>query len=221
MKIIFILFPFLFLNACGGSSWLKQHTTGKEIVSQTQTIQTQKEEAPQSVVLEQKTEETKTKTSVKEEASAPKVSVKETKTSTSTQNTKEEKTKEEPQKPVNENEQIFLTSENRLAHPWYYAKETPPAENKPKWFGEELKFDISWSFITAGKAQLISSKMVEANGQKMYQFEAYAQSYPVIDAMFKVRDINMSWIAEDLSRSTGYWQSVKEGSYARDEWLIF
>ena len=136
MKIIFILFPFLFLNACGGSSWLKQHTTGKEIVSQTQTIQTQKEEAPQSVVLEQKTEETKTKTSVKEEASAPKVSVKETKTSTSTQNTKEEKTKEEPQKPVNENEQIFLTSENTLLTPGIMQKKLPPQKTSQNGLGK-------------------------------------------------------------------------------------
>lgn len=228
MKIIFILLPFLFLNACGGSSWIKQHTTSKELVAQTQNVQAQDEiKQTDTPDIEQKTEETKTQTSVKEETSSPQNTVKETKQpaakadNTSKNTKKEEKSTAEEPKPVNENDQIFLTNEKRLAHPWYYAKEITPSENKPKWFGEELKFDISWSFITAGKAQLNSSKMVEANGQKMYQLEAYAQSYPVIDAMFKVRDINMSWIAEDLSRSTGYWQSVKEGSYARDEWLIF
>ena len=227
MKIIFVLLPFLFLNACGGSSWIKQHTTSKEIVAETQTVQPNQEETEQAPVVEQKQNETKPKTVVKEETPVKNTTVKETKPATTpvvkdSQNTKkEEKTTTQEQKQVNENEQIFLTSENRLAHPWYYAKETTPSENKPKWFGEELKFDISWSFITAGKAQLNSSKIVEANGQKMYQLEAYAQSYPVIDTMFKVRDINMSWIAEDLSHSTGYWQSVKEGSYARDEWLIF
>ena len=227
MKIIFVLLPFLFLNACGGSSWIKQHTTSKEIVAETQTVQPNQEETEQAPVVEQKQNETKPKTVVKEETPVKNTTVKETKPATTpvvkdSQNTKkEEKTTMQEQKQVNENEQIFLTSENRLAHPWYYAKETTPSENTPKWFGEELKFDISWSFITAGKAQLNSSKIVEANGQKMYQLEAYAQSYPVIDAMFKVRDINMSWIAEDLSHSTGYWQSVKEGSYARDEWLIF
>lgn len=227
MKIIFVLLPFLFLNACGGSSWIKQHTTSKEIVAETQTVQPNQEETEQAPVVEQKQNETKPKTVVKEETPVKNTTVKETKPATTpvvkdSQNTKkEEKPTMQEQKQVNENEQIFLTSENRLAHPWYYAKETTPSENTPKWFGEELKFDISWSFITAGKAQLNSSKIVEANGQKMYQLEAYAQSYPVIDAMFKVRDINMSWIAEDLSHSTGYWQSVKEGSYARDEWLIF
>ncbi len=231
MKIIFILLPFLFLNACSSSSWLKQHTTSKEIIAQTQTIQPQEEDQQtQEPAEEQKTEETITQTSVKEETSTSKTTGKETTTKKTApaatakenpQNTKTETAKVETPKPVSENEQIFLTSEKRLAHPWYYAKETTPSENTPKWFGEELNFDISWSFITAGKAQLNSSKIIEANGQKMYQLEAYAQSYPVIDAMFKVRDINMSWIAEDLSKSAGYWQSVKEGSYSRDEWLIF
>ncbi len=235
MKIIFILLPFLFLNACGGSSWIKQHTTSKENVEHTQTISMQEgSQDTQESVVEQKEEETKPTTESKEQNSAAKTPATETKSTTSEEITsaatktapnakqiKEEKTPKETPKTINENEQIFLTQENRLAHPWYYAKETTIPENKPKWFGEELKFDISWSFITAGKAQLNSSKIIEANGQKMYQLEAYAQSYPVIDAIFKVRDINMSWIAEDLKRSTGYWQSVKEGSYARDEWLIF
>lgn len=233
MKIIFILIPFLFLNACGGSSWIKQHTTSKEVVAQTQTIQTpvQEEQESQEIkapVIEQK--DIKEQPTTKEQTKPVQTTANKTntevnqtaaQTSKETQNTKEEDTKPQAPATPNENELIFLTSENRLAHPWYYAKEATIPENKPKWFGEELKFDISWSFITAGKAQLNSSKIIEANGQKMYQLEAYAQSYPVIDAMFKVRDINMSWIAEDLSKSTGYWQSVKEGSYARDEWLIF
>lgn len=227
MKIIFVLLPFLFLNACGGSNWIKQHTTSKEVATQTQIIQPQEESISVLPVEEEKKEITSniTQTSAKEQTSSPTTTTTQTKPAATTASTNTQKIKEEPAadtpKTPTENEQIFLTSENRLAHPWYYAKETTPSENKPKWFGEELKFDISWSFITAGKAQLNSSKIIEANGQKMYQLEAYAQSYPVIDAMFKVRDINMSWIAEDFSHSTGYWQSVKEGSYARDEWLIF
>lgn len=228
MRFIVLLLPIFLLNACGGSSWIKKHTEDKEKTVQTQIIQEQ-ETPPASA------EETKTEQAVNIIQETPKNTTEEKKESSKKTSVKQEekqdaqKVEEDNQTPLqtqektepSEDKQIFLTSENRLAHPWYYAKETTPGENKPKWFGEELKFDISWSFITAGKAQLNSSKIVEANGQKMYQLEAYAQSYPVIDAVFKVRDINMSWIAEDLSRSTGYWQSVKEGSYARDEWLIF
>ena len=247
MKFIFIFLPIFLLNACGGSSWLKQHTTDKEKTVQTQIIQTEdsvqvKQDKEATKIAEEQVKEDKTTPSesikqeleqkqisaVKENAASQKPikeEIKQNEQETVLTTEQETKTTQEQNKQdinqKNENDQIFLTKENRLAHPWYYAKEITPSENTPKWFGEELQFDISWSFITAGKAQLNSSKFVEADGQKMYLLEAYAQSYPVIDAVFKVRDINMSWITEDVSRSTGYWQSVKEGSYARDEWLIF
>lgn len=229
--LTFLLPVILFLNACGGSTWLKQHTANKEEAVQTSIAREEKpaevvpekeQETPVSVQTEQESKQTKEQTSQVKENSDKTAATKEEKATETSQNTEiKQGNKQEEAKPQNENDQIFLTSEKRLAHPWYYAKETTPSENPPKWFGEELKFDISWSFVTAGKAQLNSSKIVEANGQKMYLLEAYAQSYPVIDAVFKVRDINMSWIAEDLTRSAGYWQSVKEGSYARDEWVIF
>ena len=233
MKIFltFLLPIILFLNACGGSTWLKQHTTSKENAVQTsitqeenpsEVAQEEEQETPVSVQTEQESKQAKEQNSQVKETSNKISATKEEKDIETSQNTEvKQEDKQEPQKVQSENDQIFLTSEKRLAHPWYYAKEITPSENTPKWFGEELKFDISWSFVTAGKAQLNSSKFVEANGQKMYLLEAYAQSYPVIDAVFKVRDINMSWIAEDLTRSAGYWQSVKEGSYARDEWVIF
>lgn len=227
MKLFFtLLFPCIFFfNACGGTTWIKQHTSAKEqpvalALIQPETEKEKPENLPQETYspVGQNSQEQTQKTVQAENDSKEPVKQK-------------EKPAEVPSKPAEETplaqniqkeeEQIFLTSEKRLTHPWYYAQETAPVKETPKWFGEELKFDISWSFITAGKAQLNSSKIVEANGQKMYLLEAYAQSYPVIDAVFKVRDINMSWIAEDLTRSLGYWQSVKEGSYARDEWLIF
>jgi hypothetical protein len=230
MKFIYILLPIFFLNACGGSSWIKKHTDSKEEAVQTQVVKQEENITPSkeelaslpAQITKQDIQETKTnKPEVSPSKENPSETIAKTEQKTVEESPKTETPQENTEKKQNENEQIFLTSEKRLAHPWYYAKETAVGENKPKWFGEELKFDISWSFITAGKAQLNSSKIVEANGQKMYLLEAYAQSYPVIDAFFKVRDINMSWIAEDLTRSTGYWQSVKEGSYARDEWLIF
>lgn len=129
---------------------------------------------------------------------------------------------ETPSPKIKKEQKIIINEEGRLAHPYFYAK---PANNikaeKPKWFGENLKFKISWSFITAGEANLITSKIVEADAQYAYMIEAYAQSYSVIDTLFKVRDINASWVSLDGKRSLGYWQSVREGKYARDEWLTF
>ncbi len=114
------------------------------------------------------------------------------------------------------------TDDGRLMHPWAKAQEVAeqPANPVP-WAGEKLKFEISWAFITAGEAELNFNKIVDADGIPAYTVEALAKSYSVIDAVFKVRDINMSWIAAEGFRSLGYWQSVREGRYNRDEWIKF
>jgi hypothetical protein len=133
----------------------------------------------------------------------------------------EQQEKASERKPGSEK---IIGADGRLIHPWYTAKEVPAAEFEgelPNWFNESLKFKIGWSFITAGEANLITNKMVDADGQNAFAVEAYAQSYSVIDKMFKVRDMNVSWIAGDLKKSLGYWQSVREGRYKRDEWLKF
>jgi hypothetical protein len=126
-------------------------------------------------------------------------------------------------KPADEEEsKLLFTSDGRLMHPWHNAPEIKNYESqKPNWFGESLKFKIGWSFITAGEAELLANKIIDAGGGPAFAVEAYAQSYSVIDKLFKVRDINISWISADFTKSLGYWQSVREGRYSRDEWLIF
>lgn len=125
--------------------------------------------------------------------------------------------------PNNLPKEILKTKDGRLTHPWYFMQisTAAPEGEKPAWFGEELNFKLSWSFITAGEATITANKLLYNGKEYAYQIETLAKSYPVIDKMFKVRDINMSWIKSDLSKSLGYWQSVREGSYKRDEWLNF
>jgi len=118
--------------------------------------------------------------------------------------------------------EIYFGEDKRLLHPWLKAKEVPAKEVKTvPWFGEKLKFKISWAFITAGEAEMNFDKIVDINGQKAYKAETIAKSYSAIDAVFKVRDNNVSWLSADSLRSLGYWQSVREGKYARDEWVEF
>ncbi len=125
--------------------------------------------------------------------------------------------------PNNLPKEILKTKDGRLTHPWYFMQisTAAPEGEQPAWFGEELNFKLSWSFITAGEATITANKLLYNGKEYAYQIETLAKSYPVIDKMFKVRDINMSWIKSDLSKSLGYWQSVREGSYKRDEWLNF
>ena len=125
--------------------------------------------------------------------------------------------------PANPPKEILKTDDGRLTHPWYFMKVSTysPEGTAPLWFGEELNYKISWAFVTAGEATIKANKLLYNGKEYAYQIETLAKSYPVIDKVFKVRDINMSWIKSDLSKSLGYWQSVREGSYKRDEWLNF
>lgn len=120
---------------------------------------------------------------------------------------------------------ILKTEEGRLTSPFYFAQdatiEQTKSLKKPVWFGETLKYNIGWSFIVAGVAQLQTTRIVDSNGTLAYELRADANSHSIIDALFKVRDINISWLDITAKKSLGYWQSVREGKYARDEWLAF
>jgi hypothetical protein len=130
--------------------------------------------------------------------------------------------KKETKEQGGRDEEPTLTNDGRLIHPWYTAPELKDfAGQKPAWFGESLKFKIGWSFIGAGEANLIANKIVSTEAGPAFALEAYAQSYSIIDKLFRVRDINVSWAAADFTKSLGYWQSVREGGYARDEWIKF
>ena len=120
---------------------------------------------------------------------------------------------------------ILKTEEGRLTSPFYFAQDAADEQTKslkkPIWFGETLKYNIGWSFIVAGVAQLQTTRIVDSNGTLAYELRADASSHSIIDALFKVRDINISWLDIGAKKSLGYWQSVREGKYARDDWLNF
>ncbi|MBQ2313140.1 MAG: DUF3108 domain-containing protein [Elusimicrobiaceae bacterium] len=233
-KFLLIIFCFTFICACKTSQ--KQQSEQEVAVTQKQEIAAE--------VTEEKPE-------VKEIKKEPKQEVKTVKQSTKTEvkQTNKEVAKQEIKQPLKEEvkqevkpvqsaeikttevrldnknlpKEILKTDDGRLTHPWYFMKVSTftPEGKAPLWFGEELNYKISWAFVTAGEATIKADKLLYNGEDYAYQIETLAKSYPVIDKMFKVRDINMSWIKSDLSKSLGYWQSVREGSYKRDEWLNF
>ena len=119
---------------------------------------------------------------------------------------------------------ILKTEDGRLTSPFYFSEDAKPEQTKnlkkPVWLGETLKYNVGWSFIVAGTATLTTGRIVDNNGVLAYELRADAKSHSIIDAVFKVRDINISWLDVNSLKSLGYWQSVREGKYARDEWLI-
>lgn len=214
-KDITVFISVLFIAAgCSTSNWQKPSATapGFALAAAQQVVETPPpaEEEPQpetAPVVEQNQQQP---TAPKKQETPPPTAV------APAAPTQAAPTPEKPLEPV-------IGSDGRLLHPWYTLPAITPVPEgpHPKWFNESLKFKIGWSFVTAGEADLITGKMVDIGHTKAYVVEAYAQSFSVIDKLFKVRDINVSWIAADLTRSLGFWQSVREGGYMRDEVITF
>ena len=226
-KFLFVIFCFVFISACKTaqkempSQEIKQEEqqiAAQEFMTEVSSVATEiKKEKQETKTTSKTVTKTETKQEIKQTA---KEEIKQEITETPKQEIITTEVKLDPSNPPKE---ILKTDDGRLTHPWYFMQVSTytPEGTTPLWFGEELNYKISWSFITAGEATIKADKLLYNGKEYAYQIETIAKSYPVIDKMFKVRDINMSWIKSDLSKSLGYWQSVREGSYKRDEWLNF
>ena len=89
------------------------------------------------------------------------------------------------------------------------------------WQGEQLKYGLYYSFVKVGTAYIKNRGLVDVNGRQAYVIQTSAFSASVIDSVFKVRDINLSWLDAKNFYSLGYSQSLREGRYQRDEWVLF
>ena len=125
-----------------------------------------------------------------------------------------------PEDTVSFEKEDLIPLEGRRLNPMAYEPLTADNTQAP-WSGEELKYCIYYSFIRAGTAYIKNRGLTTVNGRKAYLLQTTAFSAAVIDAFFKVRDINYSWLDAENFYSLGYLQSVREGGYKRDEWLIF
>lgn len=115
----------------------------------------------------------------------------------------------------------LISLDGRMLHPYADLTADSSAVQNAPWAYEQLKYGIYYTFIKAGTAYIRNRGIVSVNGTPAYLLQTTAFSATVIDSVFKVRDINHSWLATDGSYSLGYGQSVREGSYKRDEWAVF
>lgn len=125
-----------------------------------------------------------------------------------------------PDSPIFEEEDLISTS-GRLLNPYAYQKPDFSAKTGAPWDGEQLKYGIYYAFVKAGTAYIRNRGVADIGGRPAYLIQTTAFSASVIDAFFKVRDINQSWLDAQTFYSRGYGQSVREGNYKRDEWVIF
>ncbi len=114
----------------------------------------------------------------------------------------------------------ILPTQGRLLSPLAYEPILPDNTHAP-WSNEGLKYGIYYSFIKAGTAYIKTRGLTNVNGKKAYLIQTTAFSASVIDSVFKVRDVNYSWLDANTFHSLGYSQSVREGNYKRDEWVTF
>ncbi|MBT6715212.1 MAG: DUF3108 domain-containing protein [Elusimicrobiaceae bacterium] len=109
----------------------------------------------------------------------------------------------------------------RLLHAWASKTPNQEYESNVPWKNEVLNFKISWKFIKAGEATIRNKGIVDIDGEQAYFIETTARSASIIDAFYRVRDVNHSWMSTKDYHSFGYGQSVKEGGFRRDEWVTF
>ena len=121
--------------------------------------------------------------------------------------------------PVFKKEDSIPTA-GRLLNPLAYEPLLPDHTHAP-WSNESLQYGIYYSFIKAGTAYIKTRGLVSKNGKTAYVIQTTAFSASVIDSVYKVRDINYSWLDTTSMHSLGYSQSLREGNYKRDEWTIF
>ncbi|MBP5616607.1 MAG: DUF3108 domain-containing protein [Elusimicrobiaceae bacterium] len=114
----------------------------------------------------------------------------------------------------------LLPTTGRLLGPLSYEPILPDTTHAP-WSNESLKYGVYYSFIKAGTAYIKTRGITQYNGRQAYMFQTTAFSASVIDSVFKVRDVNYSWLDVKDLHSLGYSQSVREGNYVRDEWVMF
>lgn len=89
------------------------------------------------------------------------------------------------------------------------------------WFPEKLEYEVHWGLVNVGTAHLTSTDAVKVRGRAAYHIVSEAVSNNFIDAFYRVRDRNESWMDVETLTSFGYLKKQREGGFFRDEWVLF
>lgn len=82
--------------------------------------------------------------------------------------------------------------------------------------GESLLFIIKYGFISGGFASLEVRSTETVRGRPAYRVVSEARTNDTLDVVFKVRDLNESWMDVDSLCSHKYHQVMNEGRYHRE-----
>jgi len=87
--------------------------------------------------------------------------------------------------------------------------------------GEKLTYEIYWTLVHAGDAELEVMPDTEMGGEPARHYRATAKTVPWVDKIYKVRDTLESWTNMDVTYSLRYKKDQNEGSYHKDVDLVF
>ncbi|TBR19175.1 DUF3108 domain-containing protein [bacterium] len=102
------------------------------------------------------------------------------------------------------------------------ARLKPEADwTKVNFFPEKLTYEVKWGVVTMGTSDVAVQEAVDFNGQPAYHIVSHARTTGFGDRFYKVRDLNEAWMHVGDLRSLGYSKQLREGSFFRDEWVVF
>lgn len=81
--------------------------------------------------------------------------------------------------------------------------------------GESIVYAIKYGIVPAGTARLDVRPEESINGRSAYRLECVARSNAAMDAVFKVRDRNQSWMDRESLCSLRFRQDMREGLFKR------
>jgi hypothetical protein len=87
--------------------------------------------------------------------------------------------------------------------------------------GERMSYDIHWTFIHAGTAELTCAPDTELDGAPARLFRAEARTLGWVDTFYKVRDTMEAWTDLAVTHSLLYKKDQNEGSYHKKVELVF
>jgi hypothetical protein len=103
------------------------------------------------------------------------------------------------------------------AFAFQWREESPP----PFAVGESINFVIKYGIIHAGVATLQVVSTATVSGRTAYKIVSEARTNKTMDVVFKVRDVNESWIDVQSLCSLQFRQDIKEGRYTRQVHTVY
>jgi hypothetical protein len=79
--------------------------------------------------------------------------------------------------------------------------------------GEDLFFVVKWGVITGGHSTLAIRNIEEISGRPTYHIVSEARSVGVVDAFYKTRDRNETWLDTQSLVTLRYEKHIREGRY--------